>query len=540
MNSLAESKKTFSKIYQCYRTLMSQDVIEYESERSRLVFPILPIPILTELCNISSKIFADEQIILNLKGNYVIIGDLHGHILDLFRILRRFGHPPKQNYLFLGDIVDRGEFSTETIVLILLMKCLYPDNVFLLRGNHEFTELWPTCGFIAELETIYNNSQTPSSIFMKVFSFLPLGAIINDKYLCVHGGIGPEMPSIQQLMLLERPIYHFDTEPVLSIVWSDLSNTIKEFEPSNRGTGYLYGEPALESYLESQNLETLIRGHECVIGGVEFSIKKKCITVFSASNYCGVTENDAGVLIVTPDELPKRAVLKALIYLRRENASYLKSSSETSFLLSSKPINLNSPDRSSYFNANHNSPIQKLKKNPGCLSPVQDRSNLYEFPSSNTEICRPRQIHSNPSAVISKPGSIRRSFDRSMLIREKEQFPVLSPSMMSTQPTVALPSSPNSGSFASMRRPSRPRSAKKRSSIQSLPPTSQLPAHLPIQQPSSPIEGQRKRRNNRLSLGDNLSRSQPQFENIENTKIQLGQTPSSPIAPRMALFKEEE
>ena len=127
-----------------------------------------------------------------------------------------------------------------------------------------------------------------------------------------------------------------------------------------------------------------------------------------------------------------------------------------------------------------------------------------------------------------------------MLIREKEQFPVLSPSMMSTQPTVALPSSPNSGSFASMRRPSRPRSAKKRSSIQSLPPTSQLPAHLPIQQPSSPIEGQRKRRNNRLSLGDNLSRSQPQFENIENTKIQLGQTPSSPIAPRMALFKEEE
>lgn len=512
---------------------MSQDVSEYESERSRLVFPIVPIAILTELCNFSSKIFADEQMILNLKGEYAIIGDLHGHILDLFRILRKFGHPPKQNYVFLGDLVDRGEFSTETIILILLMKCLYPENVFVIRGNHEFTELWPACGFLAELETIYNNSQTPSSIFMKAFSFLPLGAIINNRYLCVHGGIGPEMPSIQQLMLLERPIYNFDSEPVLSIVWSDLSNTIKEFEPSNRGTGYLYGEPALESYLESQNLEVLIRGHECVIGGVEFSIKKKCITVFSASNYCGVTDNDAGVLIVTVDDAPKRVALKAIKYLKRESASYLKSSSETSFLLSSKPINLNSPTRSPCFDINHNSPIPKLR-NLGCNSPIPERSGLYEFPSSNAEIVRPRQIHSNHT--ISKPGSIRRSFDRSLLIKEKEQFPSISP--LTQQSLVSLPPDTNSlpnNTFASMRRPSRPRSAKKRSSVQSLPPVSQLP--IPVQQPQVPIEGQRKRR--KLSLNDGLSRSQPRFENIEKARTFVNQKPSSPIAPKSDVFDDE-
>lgn len=535
MNSLTESKKTFSKIYQCYRTLMSQDVSEYENERSRLVFPIVPIPILTELCTYSSKIFADEQMVLNLTGEYVIIGDLHGHILDLFRILRKFGHPPKQNYLFLGDLVDRGEFSTETIILILLMKCLYPENIFIIRGNHEFTELWSACGFLAELETIYSNSQIPSMILMKVFSYMPLAAIINGKYLCVHGGIGPEMPSIQQLQMLERPIMDFDFEPVLSIVWSDLSNTIKEFEPSNRGTGYLYGEPALESYLDSQNLYALIRGHECVIGGVEFSIKKKCITVFSASNYCGVTDNDAGVLIVNDEEFPKRIVLKALKYLKRESASYLKSSSETSFLLSSKPITLNSPDRSSYFNGNHDSPIPKLNRNMGCPSPVSDKSGLSEFPSIGSDFVRPRQIHSNP---IRKQG--RRSFDRSVLIRDKEQFP----SLTSQQPIITIPPATNSGSpgsFSSMRRPSRPRSAKKRSSVQSLPPNAQLQVHLPVQQPQGPIDGQRKRRNNRLSLNDGLARSQPFFDTpaADKNRISVNQTPSSPIAPRAVIFDDE-
>lgn len=108
---------------------MSQDVEEYESERSKLVFPILPIALLSELCDFASKIFAEEPMVVNLEGDFIIVGDLHGHILDLFRILRRFGHPPKQSYIFLGDLVDRGEFSTETVVLIYLMKCLYPENI---------------------------------------------------------------------------------------------------------------------------------------------------------------------------------------------------------------------------------------------------------------------------------------------------------------------------------------------------------------------------------------------------------------------------
>lgn len=535
----SESRKTFSKIYQCYRTLMSQDVSEYENQRSRLVFPILPIPILTELCNFTAKVFAEESIVLNLKGNYVIVGDLHGHILDLFRILRNFGHPPKQNYVFLGDLVDRGEFSTETVVLIFLMKCLYPENVFVIRGNHEFTELWPTCGFLTELETVYNESKTTSSLFMKAFSYLPLAAIVNDKYFCVHGGIGPEMLSVKEMMRMSRPIMDFDSEPVLSMVWSDLSNTIKEFEPSNRGTGYLFGEPALASYLDSQNLDVLVRGHECVLGGVEFSIRKKCITVFSASNYCGVTDNDAGVLILRPDAPPEPIKLKALHYINRETASYLKSSSETSFILSSKPINLNSPPHNP---VNHNSPISFPKLNRGGFnSPIPERNNLSEFPSANFDSNRPRQIHSNPSIAISRPGAIRRSFDRSVLIqqREKEQFP----SLPSIQPVLgSLPSpigSPPSDPYSSnyypeMRRPSRPRAAPKRSSIQSLP-----ASPMPIQQPQVPIN--RKRRNRTLSLNDNLSKSQPQFENVNksnsSSSSRISNAPSSPIAPKLALYE---
>ena len=82
------------------------------------------------------RIFAGEKAIIELQGEYVVIGDIHGHLLELVRVLNEFGLPPKSKYIFLGDLVDRGEWSIECVALSYSMKICYPDYVYILRGNH--------------------------------------------------------------------------------------------------------------------------------------------------------------------------------------------------------------------------------------------------------------------------------------------------------------------------------------------------------------------------------------------------------------------
>ena len=92
---------------------------------------------LINLIRISSHVFKSQPMVLELESPVHICGDIHGQFHDLLRIFDYKGYPPRTNYLFLGDYVDRGQQSLETIVLLLCFKIRYPENVFLLRGNHE-------------------------------------------------------------------------------------------------------------------------------------------------------------------------------------------------------------------------------------------------------------------------------------------------------------------------------------------------------------------------------------------------------------------
>ena len=144
----------FKHLFSLYRALILTDVSKYISQEVPLVFPAVPQSLMEAICDRVTQHFRKESVVLNLPHDIVIVGDIHGHILDLFRILARFGFPPEQRYLFLGDIVDRGEFSTETITLVYLMKALWPDDVFLLRGNHEFLcrALWDLREWVARVD----------------------------------------------------------------------------------------------------------------------------------------------------------------------------------------------------------------------------------------------------------------------------------------------------------------------------------------------------------------------------------------------------
>lgn len=290
--------KCFSDILKYYIDVMNISVDDYANKKRRLKLPIIPEPILSCLLESVSNIFKEETILLNISSPCIIVGDVHGQLLDLFRILKSFPLPPATKYIFLGDLVDRGEFSTETVTLTFILKVLYPQNIFIIRGNHEFGEISQRSDFFAELFSIYSNSSPLPQAFENAFSYMPLAAIIDNESILIHGGIGPSINDIESITSIQRPVLNFKNEKVADLLWSDPSDTISMFIPSNRGTGSIFGPNSLNSFLSNSNLKVLIRGHQCVENGCQTEISGKVITVFSASNYCGITNNKAGVLII--------------------------------------------------------------------------------------------------------------------------------------------------------------------------------------------------------------------------------------------------
>jgi protein phosphatase len=249
------------------------------------------------LCRDAQTLFSNEPIVLALEVPVTIVGDLHGQILDLYRIIQEHGMPTRTQYLFLGDFVDRGEFSFEVVTFVFLAKVLYPLQVWVIRGNHEFAYICASGGFRAELDHLFHDDQV-FVCFTEAFAQLPLAAVLDRSVVAVHGGIGPQFQSINQLREIKRPIYDFDEGVIDCVLWSDPSDELQMFEPSPRGAGYLFGPTAFVNFLATNQVRCMVRGHECVADGCAASFGGRLWTVFSASNYCGTSGNRAAVLVV--------------------------------------------------------------------------------------------------------------------------------------------------------------------------------------------------------------------------------------------------
>ncbi|KAI1701826.1 calcineurin-like phosphoesterase domain-containing protein [Ditylenchus destructor] len=220
------------------------------------------------------------------------------------------GRPPSQKYLFLGDYVDRGSHSLEVIVLLFLLKIRYPDKIYLLRGNHECAATNYHYGFYAELLGKFPGDQRIQSEelwgrFQEVFDWMPFTALINQKFLCMHGGISPRLRTLDQLRNLPRPIEPSndaddDYSMANDLIWADPDPRMgakETFKRSARGTSYHFSEKALKNVLEKLKLEMVVRAHQVMMNGYEFfGSEKKLVTVFSAPNYMGYVMNKAAVM----------------------------------------------------------------------------------------------------------------------------------------------------------------------------------------------------------------------------------------------------
>ena len=249
------------------------------------------------LCTESRKIFLNQSNLLNLSSPLKICGDIHGQYYDLLRIFEIAGYPPDQNYLFLGDYVDRGKQNIETICLLLSYKILYPEIFFLLRGNHESSSVNKIYGFYDECKRRYSIKLW--KIFGSLFDCLPIAALIENKIFCVHGGLSPDLKKLEQINKIPRPIIVNEEGLLCDLLWSDPEKDFKGWDSNNRGVSYVFGEDIIDDFLKNNNLDLICRAHQVVEDGYEFINHRKLVTIFSAPNYCGEFDNSGAIMCIS-------------------------------------------------------------------------------------------------------------------------------------------------------------------------------------------------------------------------------------------------
>ncbi|EAX99620.1 Serine/threonine protein phosphatase PP1 isozyme 2, putative [Trichomonas vaginalis G3] len=233
------------------------------------------------------KLFMAEKVCLEISAPINICGDIHGQFDDLCRIFEINGTPETQRYLFLGDYVDRGDNSINTICLLFAYKIKYPNNIYLLRGNHESATTNRDYGFRSECLTRYSN--TIYTLFNDVFCWLPISALLDGKILCLHGGLSPDITSLESLQNIKRSLEIPEEGLVCDLVWSDATTSQTEWGPSLRQTSLTFGRKAAENIVKKLNLNLIVRAHQFTSKGYDypFSPEGSVLTIFSAPNYSG-------------------------------------------------------------------------------------------------------------------------------------------------------------------------------------------------------------------------------------------------------------
>ena len=237
----------------------------------------------TKILEDARKILRTEPTLIDIQSPVTICGDIHGQFNDLVHLFEIGGDPSTTNYLFLGDYVDRGQFSTEVVIYLMAMKINHPKTFFLLRGNHESRAMTEKYTFRTECQDKYPLIVVDVyEACMKAFDALPLACLVDHKFLAVHGGLSPQIKTLDDIKAIDRFREPPLSGPMCDLLWSDPSRKFVEddpdydFMPNNRRwISYFYGYRATDYFFRRNGLESLIRGHEVsniFINKLRFSI----------------------------------------------------------------------------------------------------------------------------------------------------------------------------------------------------------------------------------------------------------------------------
>jgi predicted phosphodiesterase len=248
-----------SAFFASFETLLTSDEDPAASIGVDVRIPVFMQPLTALLLADTMQGFQSQPSLLKITGNVVIVGDIHGNLQDLVRILRRRGRD--STYVFLGDYIDRGDFSLELILFLFTLTCKYPDRFFLLWGNHECRLISSRYGFKSNVLMLY--SEALFDRFMDVFDWLQLAPVINRSVFCIHGGITPDVHLLSQSADIRRPL-DLDATATLArkMLWANPTLSFPLFNTSDRSdTIYEYGAVAPRSFLNTNGLKVLVRAH---------------------------------------------------------------------------------------------------------------------------------------------------------------------------------------------------------------------------------------------------------------------------------------
>jgi serine/threonine-protein phosphatase PP1 catalytic subunit len=259
----------------------------------------------------AKAILLEQPVLLELNAPISIVGDVHGQYCDLLALFEMGGFPSTERpYLFLGDYVDRGKQSIETICLLLCYKLKYPENFCLLRGNHECSSINRVYGFYDECKRRYTVKVW--RMFCNVFNCLPIAAVIEERVMCMHGGLSPSLESFDQILALRRPTDVPDEGLMCDLLWADPDESMRGWCPNGRGVSWVFGSDVISRFLRTHDLDLICRAHQVVEDGYEFQCDRQLVTIFSAPNYCDEFDNAGGVLIIGADMCCSFKVLKPM------------------------------------------------------------------------------------------------------------------------------------------------------------------------------------------------------------------------------------
>ncbi|CAI9768032.1 unnamed protein product [Fraxinus pennsylvanica] len=236
------------------------------------------------LCDQARAILVEEWNVQPVKCPVTVCGDIHGQFYDLIELFRIGGNAPDTNYLFMGDYVDRGYYSVETVTLLVALKVRYRDRITILRGNHESRQITQVYGFYDECLRKYGNANV-WKYFTDLFDYLPLTALIESQVFCLHGGLSPSLDTLDNIRALERIQEVPHEGPMCDLLWSDPDDRCG-WGISPRGAGYTFGQDIAAQFNHINGLTLISRAHQLVMDGFNWCQEKNVVTVFSAPNYC--------------------------------------------------------------------------------------------------------------------------------------------------------------------------------------------------------------------------------------------------------------
>ncbi|KAF0038439.1 hypothetical protein F2P81_008923 [Scophthalmus maximus] len=246
------------------------------------------------LCEKAKEILTKESNVQEVRCPVTVCGDVHGQFHDLMELFKIGGKSPDTNYLFMGDYVDRGYYSVETVTLLVALKVRFRERITILRGNHESRQITQVYGFYDECLRKYGNANV-WKYFTDLFDYLPLTALVDSQIFCLHGGLSPSIDTLDHIRALDRLQEVPHEGPMCDLLWSDPDDR-GGWGISPRGAGYTFGQDISETFNHANRLTLVSRAHQLVMEGYNWCHERNVVTIFSAPNYCYRCGNQAAIM----------------------------------------------------------------------------------------------------------------------------------------------------------------------------------------------------------------------------------------------------